>query len=465
MSTWLYLSEENHGSISPGLKLLKAQGYNIIRRDQADEVETLIRTGVVSGVFFEGRSETDLWGASWRVVKEHPLYPVVFMLPKGDPGQSLVQEQEDELRIGLSPRESVRRQRHLLKSVLRAGALHRRCKELEQSEEGMVFQNPLAMFTQLDVNSILDRLLLHFGPLVPAQNLHWITQSEIVRLLGMDEKSFQLELEHQFLLNPMLRSYREKDLLIVHQILAGLPWGLSRLNDGQALIEWRAQGKNHALVRIEGLQSDSSMGYFLLEDFLSDNLDFLSEQMRATMEHVRPVLVLGFRCWEAETRGYLDILTPLYNQQFLPMVINSEINRCKRSGGEFTVLFLDIDYFKLINDTRGHWIGSKVIHELGQLLHESIRSCDFGFRYGGDEFVILLSGTGFESGSLVAERIRRGVEETVFHVDGQEVSITVSIGVATYPRHGMTKEEIIKIADQAMYSGKNKSRNVVYLAG
>jgi diguanylate cyclase (GGDEF)-like protein len=98
------------------------------------------------------------------------------------------------------------------------------------------------------------------------------------------------------------------------------------------------------------------------------------------------------------------------------------------------------------------------------MLFENIRSCDYGFRYGGDEFVIILTGTGAEAGKSVAERIRRDIADKIFEVDGQTVSVTVSIGVAAYPQHGLTKEEVLKIADQAMYSSKNKSRNLVYLA-
>jgi diguanylate cyclase (GGDEF)-like protein len=118
----------------------------------------------------------------------------------------------------------------------------------------------------------------------------------------------------------------------------------------------------------------------------------------------------------------------------------------------------------MVNDGRGHYIGSKLLVELGQLFKQQVRACDYAFRYGGDEFIILLSSSNAESSKKVAERIRKAVEERTFSVEGQNLNLTVSIGLAAYPEHGQTAASLIQLADQAMYYGKRKSRNIVFVA-
>lgn len=166
----------------------------------------------------------------------------------------------------------------------------------------------------------------------------------------------------------------------------------------------------------------------------------------------------------SRNESYLDELTGLYNQRYLPIVLDHEIGRAKRDGVPFTLLFLDIDYFKMVNDGRGHWVGSRLLVELGKVLRGQVRSCDYCFRYGGDEFIVLLGSASPEDSEKVAERIRKAVETTTFSVEGHNLNLTVSIGLAAYPRHAQTAAGLIQIADQAMYYGKRKSRNIVFVA-
>ena len=126
-------------------------------------------------------------------------------------------------------------------------------------------------------------------------------------------------------------------------------------------------------------------------------------------------------------------------------------------------MFVDVDYFKMVNDTRGHLVGSKILTEVSLLIKNQIRANDYAFRYGGDEFVILLIDTGVKAAETVAERIRKSVEDAAFAVEGPELRITVSIGLAAFPDHAKTSEQVIHLADQAMYYAKNKSRNIVYV--
>ncbi len=167
---------------------------------------------------------------------------------------------------------------------------------------------------------------------------------------------------------------------------------------------------------------------------------------------------------EATEQVYKDSLTDLYNQRFLAEVLVKKIEENKRYKTPFSVLFIDIDHFKRVNDSLGHLVGSGVLTRMGSVLQNQIRTTDYAFRYGGDEFIIILSHTEGTDAENVAERIRDAIEHEKFIVNELEVRVTVSIGLAFYPFHAKSAEEIIRIADEAMYYGKNKSRNVVYKA-
>lgn len=163
--------------------------------------------------------------------------------------------------------------------------------------------------------------------------------------------------------------------------------------------------------------------------------------------------------------AYLDDATGLYNTRYLNFILDREIINAKSSSKPFAVLFIDADRFKSVNDNHGHLVGTKILNELGVLLKKLVRDSDTLFRYGGDEFVAVLSGCDLAMAKQVAERTRATVEGTEFLSDrGLNLRITVSIGVALFPDHAQTKQQIIDAADQAMYASKRKSRNAVTLA-
>ncbi len=163
--------------------------------------------------------------------------------------------------------------------------------------------------------------------------------------------------------------------------------------------------------------------------------------------------------------AYLDDATGLYNTRYLNFVLDREIANARSNGRPFAVLFIDADKFKSVNDTHGHLVGTKILNELGVLLKKLVRDSDTLFRYGGDEFVAVLSGCDLAMAKQVAERTRATVEATEFLSDrGLNLRITVSIGVALFPEHADTKQQIIDAADKAMYASKKSTRNAVTLA-
>jgi diguanylate cyclase (GGDEF)-like protein len=177
--------------------------------------------------------------------------------------------------------------------------------------------------------------------------------------------------------------------------------------------------------------------------------------------HIGLALQTLGRLKQVEHLAYLDDLTHLYNTRFLHMVLDREIG----GGRPFTVLFLDLDHFKLVNDQHGHLLGSKLLVETGRVLRSCVRDDDVLVRYGGDEFVAVLVGIDSGGGLKVAERVRRSIEEHRFlSREGVTVRVTASIGLASCPEHTQAKAEVLDLADRAMYRGKRTTRNVVYIA-
>jgi diguanylate cyclase (GGDEF)-like protein len=167
------------------------------------------------------------------------------------------------------------------------------------------------------------------------------------------------------------------------------------------------------------------------------------------------------RLQAVEHLAYLDDLTHLYNTRFLEVALEREME----SGRPFTVLFLDLDHFKNVNDEHGHLAGSRLLVEVGRVLRSCVRDEDVVARYGGDEYVVVLLGIDSGGGLKVAERVRRAMEDHRFlSREGARVRITCSIGLASYPEHARDKREVLDLADRAMYRGKRSSRNVVYIA-
>jgi len=160
-----------------------------------------------------------------------------------------------------------------------------------------------------------------------------------------------------------------------------------------------------------------------------------------------------------------DDLTKLFNSRYLNVHLRREIKRSRRYGVPVSLIFLDLDGFKQVNDNHGHLSGSRALYEVGQILSETVREIDVVSRYGGDEFTIILPQTGAPSAMIIAERIRAGIQDRVFLTDlGLEVRLTASFGVSTFPDHGQSREDLIQRADQAMYAVKDRGKNGVALA-
>jgi diguanylate cyclase (GGDEF)-like protein len=178
--------------------------------------------------------------------------------------------------------------------------------------------------------------------------------------------------------------------------------------------------------------------------------------------HAAVALRNAERYERAKERAFVDDVTDVYNARYLLEAMEREIRRAERYGAELSVLFLDLDRFKLVNDRHGHLVGSQALRQLSRVLASCVRQVDTLARYGGDEFTIVLPDTGEAGAAQVAERIRRVVEETAFEAGRAEpMHLTCSVGHATFPRHGSDRGTLLDAADKAMYRAKSLGRNRV----
>jgi diguanylate cyclase (GGDEF)-like protein len=166
----------------------------------------------------------------------------------------------------------------------------------------------------------------------------------------------------------------------------------------------------------------------------------------------------------AERLTITDDLTKLFNYRYLMKYLEADVKRCLRYKKKVSLLFIDVDGFKRINDTFGHLVGSQALAEMGQVFKRIVRETDVVGRYGGDEFVIVLPETPLNGAMVIAERIRKKVEECEFNAQNLSIRLTVSLGVANCPKHTLTAEGLIKKADAAMYRAKELSKNSIKVA-
>lgn len=160
----------------------------------------------------------------------------------------------------------------------------------------------------------------------------------------------------------------------------------------------------------------------------------------------------------------VDPLTGLYNRRNLDSNLEREFMRAKRYDSHLTLAVIDIDFFKKINDTYGHICGDYVLKEAAYLILDSFRKTDLVFRYGGEEFVVLLTETPIESAQIPLERLRKSIEIYPFKFRNEDLKITVSIGASGVSENINSGSELLDTADKALYTAKESGRNRLVLA-
>jgi diguanylate cyclase (GGDEF)-like protein len=234
-----------------------------------------------------------------------------------------------------------------------------------------------------------------------------------------------------------------------------------KLRPKQMMMDPKATLRSHLTLplTVEGeilgcisLNSDQSNA------FDAQDLQFLSVigyQMAATLKHFQ-------RFSSIKNIAIYDTLTGLYNRRYFEERLGMDAQKSFYGGTPLSLVMVDIDHFKKVNDTFGHTEGDQVLCKISSLLKSSVRKKDTVARYGGEEFILILPETGLEASFVIAERIRRLIENTLFEVGQAQVNLTVSMGISNFPSHrAKSKEELIKMADQALYDAKRGGRNKV----
>ncbi|MBF0543712.1 MAG: diguanylate cyclase [Candidatus Riflebacteria bacterium] len=196
------------------------------------------------------------------------------------------------------------------------------------------------------------------------------------------------------------------------------------------------------------------------EAFTENDLEFFST--------LASQAVIAFENARLYSLAITDSITKLYIHRYFQIRLEEEVRRSRRYNSTLTLLMIDIDHFKEINDTYGHQQGDMILREISHILRRNIRSTDIAARYGGEEFVIILPETTQADARIVAERIRKDVAKHEFPslAQGQlPVHVTISIGVAGFPINATSKDELIQKADSSMYQAKGAGRNKVVLCG
>ncbi len=201
--------------------------------------------------------------------------------------------------------------------------------------------------------------------------------------------------------------------------------------------------------------------------YRDDRDTFLPEEIEllATFAHLAAIAAENTRLHASTVKlAATDALTGLLNRRALEDRLKIEQQRAQRYGKAFSLMLLDIDHFKKVNDTYGHVAGDAVLKTLAAVLAQQTRDIDSVARYGGEEFVIVLPETDGSGAKIVAERIRKAVSSTPFALpDGREIDVTVSIGIACFPHSAGNIEAMLERADQALYLAKNTGRNRISL--
>ena len=207
-------------------------------------------------------------------------------------------------------------------------------------------------------------------------------------------------------------------------------------------------------------------------DLPSDVLDEIQHNIQSIIESFdipddnkfEVIRKINFMYTQTKQLSITDALTNLYNRRYFETTFKREFARAKRYNSDLSLAVIDIDFFKQINDTYGHLCGDYVLRELSWIMVDNFRQTDMVFRYGGEEFVILLTETPFDTASIPVERLRKAVESTRFKFKGTELNVTISAGISS-SKDVNDISEMFENADKALYMAKEEGRNRVRTFG
>jgi diguanylate cyclase (GGDEF)-like protein/putative nucleotidyltransferase with HDIG domain len=325
----------------------------------------------------------------------------------------------------------------------------------------MVHSFAQRMSNVLDLGELAEAMLKPIARAVGASQVSLLLPSDGDYVSQFAER---LEGEEQFVPirlakdSPIVAWLSENNGVLAQEMIDGAPefkgiWEAEKHSIEAAELELLLPMKSKGnLIGVLALSKKPAGG-----PYSGDDLDLLS-----TLVNEASVVIENAQLYaQARERAHIDELTGLYNHRYFHERLDEEISRCSRFGDIFSLLFLDLDLFKTYNDVYGHLAGDKILKELVQHIVNSVRSIDMVFRYGGDEFTVILPQASVDDAQLVAERVRKRIES---EMDSRGVALTCSLGIASWPTDGVMREELLKAADAALYHSKQTGRNRIVRA-
>lgn len=228
-------------------------------------------------------------------------------------------------------------------------------------------------------------------------------------------------------------------LLVAAMILGGVQWRIHNISVINRELEKRVNGRTKELL-------DAQERLRLANEALQKQLDEITKLEQQVRE-----------------QAIRDALTGLYNRHYLIDVLETEFSRAKRKGHPIAFMLIDLDHFKQVNDVYGHQAGDLTLQAATQVISKLIRGSDIAFRYGGEEFLVILPEISAQDAHERAEQLRRAIDELEILFEQKTITVNASIGVAIYPLHGSTGDEMLTRVDQALYQAKETGRNRVVL--
>lgn len=330
----------------------------------------------------------------------------------------------------------------------------------EHEAKTSIFEAAMRLHESLDTSAIVTRALELLPELVDAQSWAVFIKTEhgnrleLVRAINAHELPVDPVVEIELAPLPIAQAANEQRTIIAGVGGEDKATG-SNINELAALcVPLIANGR--LVGAVQATRKSGGADAFTQEE---------ARVVELVCGSLATALANAFAYSDATRQTLIDDLTRLYNVRYLYQTLEGEIRRARRYGSSVSVVFMDLDGFKLVNDAYGHRAGSATLTEVAEVITGSVRDSDFVARYGGDEFVLMLPETTSKRALQMAERVRLRIAGHRFKGGvGADIFLTASFGVASFPEHGAQAEKLIELADAAMYEAKQRNKNNVRLA-
>lgn len=306
--------------------------------------------------------------------------------------------------------------------------------QLCNDEKGKYFK--VKAFSESPIFSKLKEFLSEKN--IDIHEYHLKYDPKMIITKAMEEKSILSSREYLETINTLLYDFKDEQKEIINKL-----------------------GVSKNIIAIPLYPSNNPFGVMMVfsprEDVTDKELNFLS----LFANQVEMAITIANLFENLKKEAVTDSLTELYNRRYFNQALQKEAERAQRLHQPFSIISLDLDYLKKINDTYGHFFGDLAIRTIADILKKNARSIDIPARLGGEEFSVLLPGVDSSGAMIAAERIRAAIEAQELDTIGH---ITASVGVGTFPEHSIKLDELLDMTDQAMYKSKINGRNRVTLA-